>query len=269
MESIKDIKDTLLQMGFAEDLVNSAVLSNCTLEQAITLLLSDDSQWNYVPSQSSNSNYMVTSLESSQYSFDGAGPSSCTAIACVAADNLLPYFPNVDYCHNKDFLNELLFNGVQKYFDLFMGSGHLSVEEYSMIDADVSSRLNFCSKQTQQSLTNPLAFNMIFDEARNIESNNRKYVGVIITKPPETVLVIIPLAQTSDGVYGMFDSHPRSHLGLEGAHFITSHSSVDIIDSLKNIFPPIANEGQANGSNIGGLHLEMYNTIEATFVVLK
>jgi hypothetical protein len=99
-------------------------------------------------------------------------------------------------------------------------------------------------------------------------TDNGTYIAIVITKPPETVTVILPLVPGNNLPCALFDSHSRPQLGLTGAYLVTSAAERDIVHRLEMIFPAPTGEGFGEGFG-GGLMEEMYNTIEGTVVHIK
>lgn len=124
----------------------------------------------------------------------------------------------------------------------------------------------------KKSLSNPEVFSTLFADCRSAftgvladtMNDNNEYIAIVITKPPETVAVILPLNSDGNLPCTLFDSHSRPQLGLSGAYLVTSSAERGIVERLEMIFPPTVGEGFG-----GGLMEEMYNTIEGTILYLK
>jgi len=83
------------------------------------------------------------------------------------------------------------------------------------------------------------------DEFDN-DYSDRTYFSILITKPPETILVILPPTNqaSSPQILGpavsscwLFDSHPRPQLGIEGCYAHKFNNRNDLASHLTTLFP--------------------------------
>ena len=83
-------------------------------------------------------------------------------------------------------------------------------------------------------------------------------VCAVITKPPETIVCFVH----PSGKIALFDSHPRSTLGIEGA-YVSGFSSVKAAAAfLRTIFPAVGDLGDTYMA-------QMYNSFELTVLRRK
>jgi hypothetical protein len=93
------------------------------------------------------------------------------------------------------------------------------------------------------------------------------YLAVVLTKPPETVLVLLPVppletprgSEVEDGwPFLLFDSHARPASHLAGAHLV-AHTTLEALGmTLAALWPAMVIE------DADPMQMLMYNTIEAT-----
>ena len=245
---------------------------------------------------SSTSSIKLTTLAISQYSFPN-GTSACTAIAITTMADLLTKLDNNTICgeasamdfiprlHNEAKLSQHVINGIAEYdkYASFssVSSEHLTADEFfaateslwstikKLSTASSASNSESHSEPLQRNLSDPDAIASVFREIRSSSTVDRsKYVGVVLTKPPETILVILPPPDTqpsitnNDAIYLLFDSHARPQLGIEGAYFYTTTSELDLIQRVQMTFP-VVDLGLHDCPTDGSLLADLYNTIEA------
>ena len=247
------------------------------------------------PPSSSVQSCKLTSLAISQYSFPN-GTSACTAIALTTMADLLTKLDTSaisgavsarDYAsslHNEAKLSEYVINGIAEYdkFASFSSviSEHLTADEFfaateslwssvKKVSVSDSAGSNSFSEPLQRNLSDSDAIASIFRALRSSTSvDTSKYIGIVLTKPPETIMVILPPPDTppsitnSDAVYFLFDSHSRPSMGIEGAYFYTTTNEREFIERLKMCFP-VVDMRLEDCSADGSLLAELYNTIEA------
>lgn len=129
-------------------------------------------------------------------------------------------------------LSEVVTEGVMRFSQVSGGREHLAVDELGpgffgdvrMLDSGFF----------QGVITEPTVYKQIFSQAR--ESSGKKgYVGVIITKPPETVAIVL----SNDGRRSFFfDSHSRPQLGLHGAYLVECGNDAAVESCLRRVFIP-------------------------------
>ena len=174
------------------------------------------------------------------------------------------------------FLTEAVISGVMNYTQLAKevgGANHLSVADYFNQSEVTRAKLNQVGEPIQGLLTNRNAFLILINSAKesvaNQIANRGKHIGIVITKPPETVCITIPPLDSnqSTSIYSFFDSHPRPECGLPQACYVTSNDIDSIILRLNAIFPAnveIESDGYENS------YMQMlYSTFEGTVFIRK
>jgi hypothetical protein len=209
-------------------------------------------------------------LEISQYTF-ATGSSACTPIACFAVASIIERLDmNLD-CNDSSSLTDAIVSGVASYTSLSNGDGsapHLSVEEFYVVSKELNSKVVKLGEPIQGLLTNPNAFLDLINTAREMGSESivgtTKNIGIVITKPPETVCITIPPIENPNrsSTYTFFDSHSRPEYGLNGSYIVTSNDMNAIVERLNTIFPANASEGL---DDLDGSYMQMlYSTFEGT-----
>lgn len=209
-------------------------------------------------------------LEISQYTF-ATGSSACTPIACFAVASILERLDVKLDCNDSLFLTDSIVSGVASYTSLSNGDGnapHLSVEEFYSVSKEMCSKVVKLGEPIQGLLTNRNAFLDLINTAREMCSESivgtTKNIGIVITKPPETVCITVPPIDSSHGsnTYTFFDSHSRPEYGLNGSYIVTSNDINAIIERLNTIFPANAGDGL---DDLDGSYMQMlYSTFEGT-----
>lgn len=218
---------------------------------------------------SQNFEETLTVLDLSQYSFAEIGSSACTPIACSAAVALLHRLENDIDIDDASFLNEAIIIGVASYSNIqhLRVGDHMSVEEYSALSQDMQQKVVKVGESFQGLLTELSPFRNLIrraqEQAATFSSSTTNYVGIIITKPPETVCITVPSLSNDKGsakIYSFFDSHSRPEYGLTGSYLVTSSSIESVLHRLSSIFPQVDLEGCFNDTYMQML----YTTYEAT-----
>lgn len=218
---------------------------------------------------------MVSMLEISQYSFE-TGSSACTPIACSAIAAILECLDNKRTVVDVPLLTEAVISGVTNYVKLAEevgGANHLSVADYFSQSEVTQTKLNQVGDPIQGLLTNQNAFlNLINSAKESVEHHHcdrGKHIGIVITKPPETVCITIPPldCNQSNATYSFFDSHPRPECGVSQACHVTSSDVDSIISRLNTIFP--ANVDIGLDDNEGSYMQMLYSTFEGTVFLRK
>ena len=172
---------------------------------------------------------IIFPLTLSQYSLSN-GNSSCTAIASVFCASFLARL-NSRFCIDTNRitseLTDILIEGVEEYIKyrqaIFSDVEHLSTEDFYKTNENLQRKIKLVGSPIQKILSQGNPFLDLILEAKNHASvNPKEYIGIILTKPPETVTIILPPPQQSistdlsaDKCY-LFDSHSRPSLGIEG-----------------------------------------------------
>jgi hypothetical protein len=183
-------------------------------------------------------------------------------IAITAVKLLLDRLSSGFEIRDVDSLSSALFMGIERFNDIPSGARqHLAVDELS---PTVLSGLISQGAPIQGLVSNSNAFSDLFAEARTY-GNSEKFTGIVITKTPETVCVVIPptTGKHTGGTYAMFDSHSRPSYGYDGAYLVTTDREADLVGHLKRLFPSIAFERDAD---LGQLQ---YNMFEASVFQLE
>ena len=210
----------------------------------------------------------------SQYSIEN-GRSACTCIALAAANEVLkgiiatttmakqqqqqPYV-TMETILSQDCLQTIIVQGVELYNNLLLvdpSMEHKSAEEVLVTGCfpDLQQHgvvqqgiLSSSSSQQQRSSANsePLGLYNLLRTSQDGRAEGAEWTCALITKPPETVLVVLPpLVAPRDTTSGtplpfvLVDSHPRPQ--QFGAHqaYARFHTSLDdlVQESLNRIFP--------------------------------
>jgi hypothetical protein len=99
----------------------------------------------------------------------------------------------------------------------------------------------------------------MFQQARDRAAPG-KYIGLVITKPPETVCVLLPPRGAQAGAkFIFFDSHSRPQFGISGSYVVVCDDERAVVNRLSSIFTPLPSEGDEDN-----YMLMMYNMFEAT-----
>jgi hypothetical protein len=279
----------ITSMGFPDAQAREALgVSNGNLEMAVNYLLGGGAPASApVPASASAaaaaSNASMNAspgdlvrCSMSQYSVEN-GRSACTCIALTAASQFLQ---NQDV--SPSFLETMISQGVQNYQQLSTSSSsnnnveHMSAEEVLQKDQglfQVTSLGGFIRQGIlSQDVHHPMGLKSLLEGLRHEE--HREWMCVLITKPPETVLLCFPpddnntvsrpSSSSSSSEYWLIDSHPRPHLGLESA-YATRHPSLDsLLMSLQAIFPCTN-----LGPDVPEMMAVMYNSFDLYPLILK
>jgi len=247
----------LMSMGFSRD-QSSQALIECGghVENAINLLLSGIGSNNDTAQQHHNNNdsssVQVVHSDISQYS-DSLGRSACTMIALSMAHRFLLSNSNNNNPQSvisSTFLSVSIQEGIQLYNSIrnnANGVEHTSVEELisaclaqdeSAAKSIISSLKLFNSSPRQGILSNqsenPLGLDIILSQCQ-ADAIDDTYIAVVITKSPETILVLLPPASSSS-CYILLDSHPRPPI-MTGSYALLHPTLSSLVESIKQIFP--------------------------------
>lgn len=279
----------LMSMGFGRDLaVHSLKSCGGNVERAIDLLLSGVAGVaNAVGKANDNDNITdCIHCEISQYSDASQGRSACTAIALVMASKLLNAIATTNNNYpegliDSEFLSSSIKDGIGLYTALVGnrksddGVEHISVEEILTAcenDSSSSSNSDDCTlkqimsllEQTDEPQQGILSYKS--DHPFGLEAilyscqDKHSYRAVVITKPPETVLVLLPPHFTTP-TYILLDSHPRTNLLSPhypfGSYALIHSTLSDLVASLKQIFPVTE-----LGDDVAEMFTMMYNSFD-------
>ena len=273
-----DLTSTLISMGFNEAQANNA-LTECggNVESAIDFLLNGGVSSNITDNsvRSASTNTTIVTSEISQYS-SNSGRSACTSIALTLASRALLELQNkTDSAENvisSSVLSDSVREGLRTYDELqanSRGVEHMSVEEILQIDIPRSpfSSIKLLPNSPRQGILsssshNPMGLQSILSGCQNDASNSQSYIAVVITKPPETVLVLLPsVSDATQQRYVLLDSHPRPNNFAPyypTGSFALFHSDLhSLVRSLNEIFPSVD-----LGRDVNEMMAMMYNSFD-------
>lgn len=274
---------TLVSMGFnANQSLDALTECGGDVENAVNFLLSGGTAAGITAGNSgSGASTDTTIIQSdvSQYTDPSIGRSACTSIALTLASRVLQEMQdkstnNVQDVMSSVFLSDALLQGLQVYTGLqaknSSGVEHLSVEEIMQIDFASrpfsSLKLLPCSPRQgilSSSSDNPMGLQSTLS-ACQADSTGQSYTAVVITKPPETVLVLLPpiASSAAQQKYVLLDSHPRPNNfaphNPSGSYALLHSNLQSLVGSLEEIFPVVD-----LGSDVNEMMAMMYNSFDA------
>lgn len=191
-------------------------------------------------------------LEVSQYTYaENGGVSACTVIAAEVMRYILTIFAGGRVDWSPEELTNQIQLGVQRYKNLNGGiPTHLSVDELGPGFFGDIANISFF----QGLLNDNSAFQRMITEAVQNSSKQGAPVGIIITKPPETIAIVI--APQINKFY-FFDSHSRPEKGLHGSYLVEADNIESISRWFKSTFVPLSNDILGND-----MMNQMYNMFE-------
>lgn len=155
-------------------------------------------------------------------------------------------------------LSGAVWSGVAHYQSLPLDMhNHLAIDELGPYMTETLD-----SKATLQGLLSTRShFEELFAQAR-ASCSVSAHIGIIITKPPETVCVILPPANCPPETrkYILFDSHSRPQLGLSGSYLFVSDGLDEVVRRLDGLFPPLPMERGGAADYMQ----QMYNMFEGS-----
>eukprot|EP01031_Cornospumella_fuschlensis_P028935 gene28935-34923_t len=266
--------EDLLSMGFSyEDSQKALNLCQGNVEAAIELMLNNGSSGenhqdfeNFIDEDGHIEvlSHIPAALDIgiSQYSFS-QGTSACTVIAASAMKYLVRLL-NASHgaIVDRNALHDVIHQGVQMYNSLprkHSGVEHLAADE---LGSGFYSPLHMVDEILQGVITTKNAYKTLIEQAYNLAPNNSGYIGVIVTKPPETVAFVLPPRHLPPSVtprYIFFDSHTRPHLSLHSAYVVECANVSQLEKCLERIFVPFLTEE----GDLGGFEMMMYNLFQA------
>ena len=140
-------------------------------------------------------------------SFDEVGSSSCTPIAATMANMFLKKLHAGDLNNLESLLADATFSGIARYSSVNVDpavKAHMTVEEFLLQTQEISKSLRKIDGPNQALLTDPNSFQDMFVEMVNnaltsvpstSSTSSVEYLSIIITKPPETVVVFLPIVR--------------------------------------------------------------------------
>ena len=281
MASTDESISLIMSMGFDSSQVQQALLiCGGNVERAVECLLSGNMKiggGGGTTTINNNSQLSIVQSDISQYSNPLVGRSACTAIALTLAYNC-----NINSQHaspesviDSTLLSKSINDGIHLYSELCTnnssGVEHSSVEDIlaasSGRDNVIISSLKLLSNSPRQGLLSNSSSNQMGLESLLTQcqlDSSDSYIAVIITKPPETILVILPnqhAATNTNAKFILIDSHPRPQ--QLAPHFPTGSYALfhptlsSLVSSLKEIFPITE-----LGDGIPELMQMMYNSFD-------
>lgn len=276
---------TLVAMGFTEEKSKEALsASSGSLERAADILLSGcggpilPAETNH-PSRSTDTSDTVSAHSQvqttarlvhsslSQYS-DPSGKSACTSIALNLAVNFLN---GEQTAVTAEYLGSSVLEGIQMYSELHAASGaseHSSVEELlaavnlSAVHSEKLAPMTMLGGSPRQGLLsnardNPMGLDVVLSQCQRDAAHVNSYVAAVITKPPETILVLLPPRGQSGLPYILVDSHPRPNLCASGSYALLNSDFDGLLESSRQVFSPTE-----LGPDVPELMAMMYNSFD-------
>ena len=268
----------LVAMGFTGEKSKEALsASNGSLQRAADILLSGGpivpAETNH-PARSASDAASARSQQPrlvhsgvSQYS-DPSGKSACTSIALTLAVNFL----NGEQTVTAEYLGRSVLEGIQMYNELHAASGaseHSSVEELlaavtsSAIHSEKLAPMTMLGGSPRQGLLSnargsPMGLDAVLSLCQRDSAYVDSYVAAVITKPPETILVLLPPIGKSGLPFILVDSHPRPNLcGASGSYALLHCDFEGLLGSLRQVFSPTE-----LGPDVPELMAMMYNSFD-------
>lgn len=243
----------------------------------------------------------IIQLSLSQY--DIGGNSSCTMIACNFINQTLPKLEaRIAGVEEVQYLNGVLMNGNSMYqmvrgesfgLDRAHTAEHMSIDDclshrevalnevkcihaipfqLSITGPNSSSvaSSNPFQQMLDDSVTEYLRYNQELVSERNSMNMrddyggcNCRHIGIVMTKPPETVCLVIAVEDAHKHENYLFDSHSRPQLGLQNGYLLKGKQSV-LVEHLTALFPYVCVD-----DDVQSIQNIMYNTFEYTIFVCK
>lgn len=154
---------------------------------------------------------------------------------------------------------ESLNDAIKKGLDFYSKSNkHSSVDE---LDHEVLYPMKSPSEGFFQGAIYESAW--LFDLIENSKkvSDDSKPIGIILTKPPETIALVISPKASPFSYFLLFDSHSRPQFGLNGSYLCATLNLENLYDRINLIFNNLGAEDFHESQN---LQTMMYNMYEAT-----
>ncbi|KAL7524021.1 hypothetical protein ACHAXR_000407 [Thalassiosira sp. AJA248-18] len=109
---------------------------------------------------------------------------------------------------------------------------------------------------------NPMGLEAVLSKCQTDATDPQSYIAVVITKPPETVLVLLPpQTQSSSSSYVLIDSHPRpqqiSPHCPTGSYALFHPTLASLVATIEQIFPV------TELINVPEMMATMYNSFDA------
>lgn len=292
MESTRDDNlDVLTQMGFPLAQARRALeVTGGIVDSAINYLLGsvslgasssfssasrsfDTQQANYDMVHCAISQYDISSSNSGQ----PVGRSACSCIALEGASLFLSALNNRGNIKDvivPESLQQCILNGIELYGTCrqLRGGGieHFSPEEVLELSSILGEKLVLIGGMVRQGILsnnysdvneNGLHEQLLACRNGTIDS---KWIAVVMTKTPETVLLLLP-PKDSNQPYVLVDSHPRpTPFNAPGSYALLCYSQEAMEQALKQIFPATELD-----SSVGEMASMMYNSFDLYSFQLK
>jgi len=270
---------TLNSMGFDLDVARAALVAcDGDVERAIEHCLLGGGGGGGAASASATAaaaetGTLIRVSDVSQYTAGPEGRSACTCIALCYAKRFLVQvtcqaqtsMTAADAIVDESFLSEGLLQGVALYNKIkASGSGSASVEHMSAEEVlnSMDGKAEFVDLKLDApvqgvlspDLSSPLGMHAVLAGCQS----ERQWVAVIITKSPETVVIVLPPSSGQTSKFFLFDSHPRPQLSASGSYAMAHASVKSLVGTLLKIFP-----FTDLGSDVGEMMQMMYNSFDA------
>ena len=190
----------------------------------------------------------TTTATTSQFSFGTQGKSACTTMALCACARLSGVTASAIGVVSAATLDSIIRDGVAAYIANPLSANgsapHMSFREcFGGTDAAASGAVAGAAFSTTLHVHSELngttsdAFAFLAATIAPLAKSRGISVGVVVTKPPESVAVVV----AEDGTAIVLDSHPRSHLGAQYAHAVALGfaTAAGAAHWLASIYPPI------------------------------
>ncbi len=169
--------------------------------------------------------------------------------------------PSFHGSFDADSLSDCVFNGIIRFNEINPTQSHMAVDE---LGASFFNSARQLGDIFQGILTDSRAFSNLIECAWSRAADDQ-YLGIVLTKPPETVAIILPPKNQRNNPafkYYLFDSHSRPQYGYEGSYLAIADSMDDLVRRLKQLFPAMVMEEDLDAN-----YAMMYNMFEATIFV--
>jgi hypothetical protein len=142
---------------------------------------------------------------------------------------------------------------------------HQAAEDVLAANPTLAARLTHVATPLQGVTSNPSAFlDTILESQALAGTDSSKPIALVITKTPETVLLLLPASSSAGSTtpeppsYYLFDSHSRPSMGIENGFLATFASPEALAEALSALFPPVWLGDVDPGADL------IYNAFEAT-----
>jgi len=210
--------------------------------------------------------YEINFARISQYSYP-EGRSACTSIALIAAIKLLHAFSSNRFQITEQELDSFVLDGISAYSQLMSNQSieHTNAAELAIFQPFSSELIHIPYSGGQESNFPGVQaiwgqnkdFYQIICHFENLIKPSQ-YFALVLTKPPETILLIFPPKNEFLKKYYVFDSHSRHFLLNKNSAYLASVNSLHtLIKFLEFIFPITSQDPYIKDSM-----MDMYNSYE-------